>query len=112
LLTRERFQNLAAASKIARLYDEGVLPVDRLSLESAVASYRAGKVPFVTVLEALNTLYADRLLLLTRIAESEKWRVSIDEADLRGGSAMAAASSPSPAVPGSPAGMSSTSSMR
>ncbi|HEY6051075.1 MAG TPA: TolC family protein, partial [Thermoanaerobaculia bacterium] len=112
LLTRERFQNLAAASKIARLYDEGVLPVDRLSLESAVASYRAGKVPFVTVLEALNTLYADRLLLLTRIAESEKWRVSIDEADLRGGSAMAAAASASAAAPVSPAGMSSTSPMR
>ncbi|HEY6221679.1 MAG TPA: TolC family protein, partial [Candidatus Eisenbacteria bacterium] len=86
--TRERFESLKASLKIARLYDEGVLPTDRLSLESAIASYRSGKVPFVTVLEALNTLYADRAVLLSRLAEAEKWRVSIDEADLQGGAGM------------------------
>ena len=96
LRTRERFRNLEAVSRIARLYDEGVLPVDRLSLESAVASYRSGKVPFVTVLEALNTLYADRAVLLTRLAEAEKWRVSIDEADLKEDVAMGGASAPGP----------------
>jgi outer membrane protein, heavy metal efflux system len=113
--TRERMENLAAAIKVARLYRDGVLPVDQLSLESAIASYRTGKLPFVTVLEALNTLYADRALLLTRLAESEKWRVSIDEADLQGGAGM---TSVAPAVPASmgPVGaapsMSSASSMR
>lgn len=101
--TRERLENLGAVLKIARLYNEGVLPVDQLSLESAVASYRTGKVPFVTVLEALNTLYADRSLLLTRLAEAEKWRVAIDEADLQASGGMAAA-----APSASPAGMGST----
>ena len=76
-------QNLEAVLRIARLYDEGVLPVDQLSLESAIVSYRNGKVPFVTVLEALNTLYADRSLLLNRLAEAEK----VARLDRRGGSA-------------------------
>ncbi|HYT31018.1 MAG TPA: TolC family protein, partial [Thermoanaerobaculia bacterium] len=104
--TRERFENLTAVLKIARLYSEGVLPVDQLSLESAVASYRTGKVPFVTVLDALNTLYADRGLYLTRLAESEKWRVSIDEADLQAGAGTGMASAARTATP---AGMGSTS---
>ena len=82
--TRERYESLAAVTRIARLYDEGVLPVDRLSLESAIDSYRSGKVPFITVLEALNTLYADRALWLSRLAEAEKWRIAIDEADPAG----------------------------
>lgn len=102
--TRERFENLTAVLKIARLYNEGVLPVDQLSLESAIASYRSGKVPFVTVLESLNTLYADRALYLTRLAESEKWRVSIEEADLQASAGMTAA-----APVATPAGMGSTS---
>jgi outer membrane protein TolC len=91
LRTRERFENLKAAIEVARLYREGILPVDRLSLEAAVASYRTGKVPFVTVLEALNALYADREASLARIAETERWRAAIDEADPASGGAMASA---------------------
>jgi outer membrane protein TolC len=83
LRTRERFRNLEAAIRVARLYREGVIPTDQLALESAVASYRTGKTPFVTVLEVLNTLYADRSVYLSRLAEAEKWRAAIDEADLQ-----------------------------
>lgn len=113
--TRERMENLAAAIKVARLYRDGIIPVDQLSVESAVSSYQTGKVPFVTVLEALNTLYADRALLLTRLAEAEKWRVSIDEADFQNGAGM---TSIAPAAPaslgpvGAASSMSSPSSMR
>ena len=71
------------------------MPTDQISLESAIASYRTGKVPFVTVLEALNTLYADRAIYLTRLTDSEKWRVAIDEADLQSTSGMAAGAAPS-----------------
>jgi outer membrane protein, heavy metal efflux system len=114
--TRERFENLVAVLKVARLYDEGVLPVDQLSLESAIASYRTGKVPFVTVLEALNTLYADRAISLTRLAEAEKWRVSIDEGDPQSSAGMArtatAASSAAMGSSSSAAGVGSSSSMR
>ncbi|HTO89282.1 MAG TPA: TolC family protein [Thermoanaerobaculia bacterium] len=88
--TRERFRNLDAALRVARLYREGVLPTDELSLESAVASYRTGKVPFVTVLEALTTLYADRATYLGRLGDAEKWRVAIDEAELQPSASMTA----------------------
>ena len=66
-------------------------------MESAIASYRTGKVPFVTVLEALNTLYADRAIYLTRLSDSEKWRVAIDEADLGAPNAMGAGAAAVPA---------------
>ena len=98
--TRERYETLNAALKVAKLYREGVLPMDQLSLESAVASYRTGKVPFVTVLEALNTLYADRAIYLTRLAEAERWRVSIDEVNLQPTGGMSAGAAPSGPSPG------------
>jgi len=113
--TRERFESLAAVLKVAQLYGEGILPVDQLSLESAIASYRTGKIPFITVLEALNTLYADRTIYRTRLAEAEKLRVAIDEADLQASAGMSSASPSAPAGPGSTgaaAAMGSASSMR
>lgn len=83
LETRKRYQNLDAALRVAGLYRDGVIPTDQLSLESAIASYRTGQIPFVTVLEALNTLYSDRAIYLSRLADAEKWRVAIDEVDLQ-----------------------------
>jgi cobalt-zinc-cadmium efflux system outer membrane protein len=80
LRTRQRIAQLDAANDVAALYREKVVPLDQLSLESALASYRAGKVPFVTVLDAVNALYADRASYLERLAEAAKWRVAIDEA--------------------------------
>jgi len=83
LRTRERAAQLAAALRIAALYRDKVLPLDDLSLESALSSYQAGKLPFITVLDALNTLYSDRAIYAGRLAESAKWRVAIDEASLQ-----------------------------
>jgi outer membrane protein TolC len=92
--TRERFELLKGTARAAALYRDGVLPVDRLSFEAAVASYRTGSVPFITVLDALNTLYADRATYLGRLADLGKLRVAIDEADVGGAAPM---SFPSPA---------------
>ncbi|MGZ8831539.1 MAG: TolC family protein, partial [Thermoanaerobaculia bacterium] len=83
LRTRERVAQLEAASRIAALYRDKVLPLDDLSLESALASYQSGKVPFITVLDALNAVYSDRAIYAGRLAESAKWRVAIDEASLQ-----------------------------
>lgn len=79
LRTRERVAQLDAALRIAALYREKVIPLDELSYESALASYQAGKVPFITVFEAVNSLYTDRASYLGRLAEAAKWRVAIDE---------------------------------
>jgi len=92
LRTRERIASLTATQRVIKLYQDGVLPLDQLSLDAALASYRTGNVPFVTVLEALNALYADKALYLNRLADAEKWRVSIDEADLQPTAGMAAPS--------------------
>jgi outer membrane protein, heavy metal efflux system len=80
--TRERIAQLEAANDVATLYRETIIALDELSLESALASYRASKVPFVTVFDAVNALYADRANYLGRLAEAAKWRVAIDEASL------------------------------
>jgi len=95
LRTRERIAQLDAALRVARLYRDQILMLDELSLESALASYQAGKVPFITVLDALNTLFNDRALYVGRLAEGAKWRVAIDEASLQ-----PTAMSPGPAMGG------------
>lgn len=59
---------LRAAIREADTYSRGVLVVDRLAAESALANYQAGKVPFVAVLEAQNTLYRDRWLFVELLA--------------------------------------------
>jgi outer membrane protein TolC len=53
-----------------------------MSVEAAVASYETGRVPFVTVLEALTTLYGDRVTLVRLVAGQSRLQVSLDEASL------------------------------
>jgi outer membrane protein, heavy metal efflux system len=52
--------DLRAALGEAQAYAAGVLAVDALAVESAIAGFQAGKTPFVTVLEAHGALYKDR----------------------------------------------------
>lgn len=80
--TQERLAQLAAARKVATLYSEGIVPQDRMSVEAAIASYQAGRLPFVTVLEALTTLYGDRSTLVRLLAGQARIRASLDEASL------------------------------
>ena len=82
LHTHERIAEAMASDASAAIYRDKILPLDQLSLESAMASYTSGKVPFVTVLDAMTTLFTDRATYTTRLAESAKWRVAIDEASL------------------------------
>ncbi len=58
--TEERMAQLAATEKLVALYGKGIVPQDLLSVDAAVANYQTGKVPFISVLEALTTLYNDR----------------------------------------------------
>ena len=111
--TRSRYARLAASLEIAKLYGAGLLPVDRLAVESALASYRAGKVPFVSVLDAVSTLSADRATYLSRLAESERWRIALDEADPQTAAMPAAAAAAVPTTSsGAGSAMSSGPSMR
>jgi outer membrane protein TolC len=67
---------------MAALYREGIVPQDRMSVEAAMASYETGRVPFVTVLEALTTLYGDRVTLVRLVAGESRLRTRIEEASL------------------------------
>jgi outer membrane protein TolC len=76
--TEERLIRLRQLAREAALDADGILVQDRLSVDSALASYRTGAVPFVTVLEALSTLFVDRRAAAARLAGYVK-----AEADLR-----------------------------
>lgn len=82
LRTQERLAQLEAAQKITTLYREGIVPQDRMSVEAAIASYQAARLPFITVLEALTTLYGDRVTLVRVLAGQSRIRASLDEASL------------------------------
>jgi len=80
--TREREAQLRAAERMATVYADGLIPQAQLSYEASIASYQAGKVPFLTVLEALSTLYRDRIDHLRVLAAHERIKASIAEASL------------------------------
>jgi outer membrane protein TolC len=89
--TEERLAQLETAETLARLYGDGIIPQDQMSVEAAVANYQAGKVPFVAVLEALATLYGDRSTHHRVLAGHQRVRASLEEASLDPTSDMAAA---------------------
>jgi outer membrane protein TolC len=88
--TQERLTQLKTTEKVARLYEEGIVPQDRMSVEAALASYQTGKVPFIAVLEAITTLYNDRTTHLRLLANHEQTLASLEEASLDPSSAMVA----------------------
>ncbi len=81
-VTQERLIRLNQLVQEARLDAEGVLVQDRLSVDAALASYRTGTVPFVTVLEALGTYFVDRRSAIGRLAGLVRVRADLDELSL------------------------------
>lgn len=67
-LTEERLIRIDSLDAESKLDAEGILVQDRLSVDAALASYRTGSVPFVTVLEALGTYFSDRRAAVSRLA--------------------------------------------
>lgn len=98
--TQERLARLESIDRQVQLYEQGVLPQSSLSMEAAIASYQSGRVPFVSVLESLGTLYADRGALVRLIAARGQVLASIEEASLE---ATTAAPAMAPLSGGAPA---------
>ncbi len=92
--TQERLAQLEAAEQIAVLYEKGVILQDRMAVEAGVANYQAGKVPFVAVLEALVSLYADRSSLLATLAGHARATAALEEASLEAASDLPPAADP------------------
>jgi outer membrane protein, heavy metal efflux system len=92
--TRERFTRAKALEKLVALYDGGIVPQDQMTVESSITNYQTGKVPFVSVLEAMTALYADRWARAGLVADHARLRASLREASLDGGPEMSQVSAP------------------
>ena len=68
LRTRQRLSLLESALQSVSLYRSGLLVQSEATVDSAVAQYQVGKVPFAAVLEAINGLLADRSSYLAALA--------------------------------------------
>ena len=82
LRTQERYTRARTAEKIVDLYDQGIVPQDRMTVEAAIANYQSGRVPFVSVLEAMTSLYADRWTRESLLTDHARLLASIKEASL------------------------------
>lgn len=102
-LTEERLIRIDSLAAEAKLDEEGILVQDRLSVDAALASYRTGSVPFVTVLEALGTYFSDRRAALSRLASLIRAEADLYEFSPEAGASSAMASS-APSAKASAAG--------
>lgn len=68
LRTRQRLSLLESALESVSLYRSGLLVQSEAAVDSAIAQYQVGKVPFAAVLEAINGLLADRSSYLAALA--------------------------------------------
>jgi hypothetical protein len=66
------YQRAATASRLLRLYDEGILKQAHLSLDSAMAQYRVGRVDFLTLVTSWRRLLDYGLMYQEQLAEHEK----------------------------------------
>ena len=99
--TQERFTRLKSTEKIVDLYAKGIIPQDRMSVEAAIANYQSGRVPFIAVLEALQTLYGDRGTLVRLEADHARLLASLGEASLEANADMPGAGGVAPGAFGS-----------
>ena len=68
----EAYQMASTADRLLRLYDEGILKQARLSLDSAMARYRVGKVEFLTLIASWRRLLDYELSYQEQLAGREK----------------------------------------
>lgn len=96
--TQRRLVRLEQLRREAEMDAEGVLVQDRLAVDAALANYRSGGVPFVSVLEAQSTLFIDRRAAVSRLADHRKTEADLKELSLEGADSGSAGpmSSPQP----------------
>ena len=76
---KESYLNARTAEKLMSLYQKGIIPQTRLSLESAISGYQVGTVDFLTLLDNLVTLFSFELEYHNQLAEYEKALARIEE---------------------------------
>jgi outer membrane protein TolC len=79
---QERTGELEAALKVIQLYRSGLLVQSESTFRANLNQYAVGKVPFLSVLEALNGWVADQSGLLQSQAQAQSVRIALDELNL------------------------------
>ena len=92
--TEERLIRIRQLGDESRLDSEALLVQDRLAVDAALASYKTGSVPFVTVLEALSTTFTDRRGAVGRLADLLRAEADLREFSLDGSPSSAAMPKP------------------
>lgn len=103
---QERSAQLDAALETLRLYREGILVQGEATFQANLAQYETGRVPFLSVLEALNGWIADEGGFLQTIAQALAAQIAQEEFNLSGTPAISAQglSAGSMGMGGSPSG--------
>lgn len=76
---KDNYLQAKTAENLLSLFEEGLIPQATLSLESAVSSYRAGDIDFLTLLESLITLYSLEVNYYTYLTNHETALARIEE---------------------------------
>lgn len=76
---RESYLRARTAEKLMSLYESGIIPQSRMSLESAISGYQVGSVDFLTLLDNIVTLFSFELEYYNQLAEYEKALARIEE---------------------------------
>lgn len=92
--TQQRLAVLAATERTLAIYDEQVLPQDRLAVDAGLAGYRADRLPFVAVLEAATALYEDLATRQRVLASHCQLLATLEEASLEAVPSMPGAGPP------------------
>jgi outer membrane protein TolC len=79
-MVSDKLIELERAEKQVELLKTGIIPLAALSLDSAMASYRVGKVDFVTVLDNLMTLLKYETQYYRLLTDSRKSIAEIETA--------------------------------
>lgn len=104
LRTEERLSLLATARETLQLYRQGLLVQSEAMASSTLSQYQVGRVPFASVLDALNTYIATQGSYLDAAAQLERLAIAQREVSLES-PAGPSTSMATGQVPGAGAGM-------
>lgn len=76
---KEAYIAASTTANLIKLYQEGIVPQSRLSLESALSAYQVGEIDFLTLLNNGTTLLNYESELIRRIADHYKAVARIEE---------------------------------
>lgn len=79
---QERNAQMGAALESLKLYREALLVQSEASFKAALAQYEAGRMPFLSVLEALRGWIADRSGFLQTQTQAQSLQIALEEMSL------------------------------